>query len=601
MKNFLHYYQDELLFLREKGDAFAKAHPEVASKLDIKNGVSSDPQTERIIEAVAFMSAKLQQKIDDNVQDIASHLLSALYPNLTNIFPPCSIAKFESDGAVFISEKVYIPKNTELFVTSKSGVECLFKTVYPINIYPIAIDNVSLIKTSRKIGGLDGWCIEINLSSKWNPIEKLKIDDLLFHINSEIIEDALLMYASIFLDPFRSVFLKINDQYIKVNNRNFIQCGFEDIDSICPVPKYSTNSFQLFQEMLYFKRKFMFFRILGLDKLITDSCITEVKNISILIDIDFSDDRLLQIVKNDSIIINATPIVNLFPVVSDPFKFDGTKTKYLLLADQARDESIEIHSILNIHVIDSETKEDNIVQPYFSLAIDSDTNVLHKLYWVASQESAETRNLEGFDTYISLVDTKMNPHQIYDNVVYAKTLCTNRFETRDIPTLSNMSIGSVETAGYTAKLLHKVSTPISFAKNTTALWNLISQLSSTHISMAKAENLLASVKGLMNIFSSGNQTKVDELVSGITNIQVKETVCRFGRDAWRGFVKGNKILVYINEESEAFFSYFFGNILNQYLSSSVHINSFVKLKLISNTSRKVIASWLPTSGRQDLL
>lgn len=63
MKNFLNYYHDELLSLREKGGIFAKKHPNIAEKLDIKNGESSDPQTERIIESVAFMAAKLHQKL----------------------------------------------------------------------------------------------------------------------------------------------------------------------------------------------------------------------------------------------------------------------------------------------------------------------------------------------------------------------------------------------------------------------------------------------------------------------------------------------------------------------------------------------------------
>ncbi|MDR0942659.1 MAG: type VI secretion system baseplate subunit TssF [Holosporales bacterium] len=600
MKNFSRYYQDELLFLREKGGAFAKAHPEIASKLDIKNGASLDPQTERIIEAVAFMSAKLHQKIDDNAQDIAGCLLSALYPNLINVFPPCSIARFEPDGAVSTSEKVFVPKNTNLFATSRSGVECLFRTVFPTNIYPIFVNGVNLAKASGAKGNVDGWRIEINLSSRGNFMEKLGIDDLLFHINSEVIEDSLLIYASIFSNPSRSVFLKINDKYIKIDDKNFIKCGFDDKDSICPVPKYSTNSFQLFQEMLHFKRKFMFFRILGLDELMASSDVTEIENISILIDVAFLSDRLLQIVKNDSLIINAVPIVNLFPATSDPFRFDGTKTKYLLLADQAKDKSVEIHSILNVHMVNSDTKEDSIVQPYFSLAVDSDTNVLHDVYWLAGKDSAAIRNIEGFDTYISFVDTKMNPHKIYDNVVYAKTLCTNRFETQDIPAFSNLQVESIEISGYTTKLLHKATTPISFAEHTTALWNLISQLSSTHISMTKAGNLLTSIRGLMNIFSSGNQMKADELLDNIKDIQVKDNVRRFGKDAWRGFVRGNEVLVYTKEE-EAFFSYFFCDVLNQYLSSSVSINSFVELKLISDASAKTIASWRPTSGKQDLL
>ena len=172
MKNFLNYYHDELLFLRQKGGEFAKSHPEIAGRLDIKNGESTDPQTERIIESVAFMSAKLSQKIDDNAQNIAFHLLSALYPNLINVFPPCSIVKFESDDSISILDHVTVNRGTNLYVKSKSGTECQFKTLYPVTIYPISISGINLLKVAKKLGGDDGWCLEIKIKTDSVPSYK---------------------------------------------------------------------------------------------------------------------------------------------------------------------------------------------------------------------------------------------------------------------------------------------------------------------------------------------------------------------------------------------------------------------------------------------
>jgi type VI secretion system protein ImpG len=490
MKNFLNYYQDELLFLREKGKNFGEKHPDIAAKLDVKNAESSDPQTERIIESFAFMAAKINQRIDDNSQSIAFHLLSALYPNLINIFPPCGTVSFTSEDGISSVDNIYVPRNTSLFVKSKEGIDCHFKTLYPVNIYPISIVSIDLFKAPRKVGGIDGWCVELKISSKNSYVENLRISDLLFHINTEIIEDALLIYESIFSSIDKALFLKINNKYIKLDEGSLVPCGFGDEELVCPLPRYANNSFQLLQEMLHFQRKFIFFRILNIDKFIKESGVTEIEEFSILIDINFCNDRLLKILKNESIILNSTPIVNLFPFTSDPFRFDGTQTKYLLIADQTRDKSLEIHSISGVHIIDTETKEDRVIQPYFSLELDSDSNILHDIFWVYTKDSAESRNLEGFDTYISFIDTKMNPHAIYSDVAYATTLCTNRFETREIPVFSKMYVDAIETAGYSAKLLHKVSKPVSFSENSTILWNLVSQLSATHISLEKGENLL---------------------------------------------------------------------------------------------------------------
>ncbi len=600
MKTFLKYYQNELLSLREKGGEFAKQHPKIASKLDIKDGESTDPYTERLIESVAFMSAKLAQRIDDNAQNIAFHLLSALYPNLINVFPPCSIARFESEDNVSVSSPIKINKGTNLFVKSKNGAECQFRTLYPLVIYPISISQISFLKVSKQIGGDDGWCLELKIKTNSVPIEQLQIDDLLFYINSDITENALMLYESIFSNPKRTVFVDVKNQRFNLDLKNIFPCGFSPDETVCPVSPYSTNCFQLFQEILHFKKKFMFFRIMNLGKLLAETGIKNIDELSLIIDVTISDEHLFQVVNNDFIILNATPIVNLFPITSDPFRFDGTQPKYLLLADQARDKTLEIHSISELHIINNETKEDEIIQPYFSLTVDSDTNVVHDLYWLYSKESSEIRNLKGYDVYISLVDTKMNPHNIYADVVYAKTLCTNRNDTSGIPVLSRFYVDSLETAGYHATLLHKTTEPVSLIEGTTTLWNLISQLSSTHISIANAQNLLCSIRKVAEIFSAGNERKVCELFDGIKSINIENAVQRFGTDAWRGFVKGKNITIETDEENSAF-TYLICAVINEYLSDIVSINSFIKTHMISASSKQLLASWLPTSGRKDII
>lgn len=600
MKDFLDYYRDELLFLREKCGVFAKKHPDIASKLDIKNGESSDPQTERIIESVAFMGAQLNQKIDYNSENIAFFLLSALYPNLINSFPPCGIVKFEYNDIMYISDKITIDKNTSLFINSKSNVECQFKTIYPITLYPLTISEVQILKSGKKTGGIDGWSLKITITTDSNPIEDLEIGDLLFYINFDIIEDALALYESIFSNPNRNVFLKINDQYIKIDNSNITPCGFGQEDSITPVPDYSTNSFQLFQELLYFKQKFMFFKILNIGNIIKNSKITNIYDFSIFIDITLENERLPEIINNESILIDAVPAVNLFQVTSDPFKFDGLKTKYLLLPDQSKYKYMEIYSILELHTIDSESQKDQLVQPYFSLAIDSDTNAIHDLYWVWDREFFELDNSKHLNTYVSFIDTQMNPYKSYNDTVYAKTLCSNRFESRDIPIFSQMYIDAVESGGYVAKLLTKITNPIYPFEENSNLWNLIQHLTTTHISLSNINNIVSHLKSLLYIMSNKSDIKIGELFNSIENIQVREITKRFGKDAWRGFVKGIEVIIEVNENYNQI-NYLLGCVLNQYFSDIISINSFVELKIISSISRKVKAYWSPTSGRQNLI
>lgn len=602
--DFLSYYQEELLSLRKKGGAFAKKYPEIAEYIDIKDGQSTDPQTERIIESVAFMSAKLHKRIDDNAENIAFHILNAIYPNLINSFPPCSVVKFNAENGNVPISVLNIKRRSHLSSVTKEGTLCSFKTIYDVTVYPFIIKNITLQKQTSYIAGDDFVCLQLDLCTNSIPVDKIGINNILFHINSNIIEDALIIYEAIFAGSTgmsNNVFLRVNNKTVKLMEDSLQACGFGEDDMVCPVSKYSTNVLQLFQEMLHFKQKFMFFTVKNISEALERSGEQNIYEFSIVIDISLVNERLFQIINNDSILINCTPVANLFQCTSDPFRFTGEKNKYLLLADQLRDHEMEIHSVLEVRKIDSNTSEDSIVPPYFSLSADSDNNIEHELFWIHTREPSDIRGLPGNDIYLSFIDTNLNPYISYDDVTYAKLLCTNRFGARDLPIAARMDIEGIETGGVYGNLLYKTSPTIEFTNKAKNLWNLVSQLSATHITAAKEPLLLDSVKRLLNIFSGGITLRANELLEWLSKLESKQIVRRFGSDAWKGFVRGIEFNFYSKDVTKSYFTFFLCSVLNEYLSSCVSLNSFVQLNLISEHTNSKIAQWMPTSGRKKLI
>ena len=57
----LRYYLDELAYLRRMGQEFAHQYPKIAARLEIANGLSTDPHVERLIESFAFLTARLER------------------------------------------------------------------------------------------------------------------------------------------------------------------------------------------------------------------------------------------------------------------------------------------------------------------------------------------------------------------------------------------------------------------------------------------------------------------------------------------------------------------------------------------------------------
>ena len=77
----LPYYNRELTYLRRQGAEFADAHPRIAGRLRLTADAVEDPHVSRLIEAVAFLTARVRHKIEDDFPELTDALLGVLYPH----------------------------------------------------------------------------------------------------------------------------------------------------------------------------------------------------------------------------------------------------------------------------------------------------------------------------------------------------------------------------------------------------------------------------------------------------------------------------------------------------------------------------------------
>ena len=88
---FNRYYQDELTYLRDLGREFAAAYPGIAPMLAERGG---DPDVERLLEGVAFLTGKIRQKLDDELPEVIHSVASLLFPHYLRQIPATSIIEF---------------------------------------------------------------------------------------------------------------------------------------------------------------------------------------------------------------------------------------------------------------------------------------------------------------------------------------------------------------------------------------------------------------------------------------------------------------------------------------------------------------------------
>src|SRR5271154_6173199 len=90
----LRYYEAEMRYLREAGKEFAQAHPDRARMLNLDRVGDRDPYVERLYEGFAFLSGRLQQKLDDELPELTEGLVSLLWPHYLRMIPSLSIVEF---------------------------------------------------------------------------------------------------------------------------------------------------------------------------------------------------------------------------------------------------------------------------------------------------------------------------------------------------------------------------------------------------------------------------------------------------------------------------------------------------------------------------
>ena len=98
-------YNDELAYLRESAREFGEEHEAVAGRLGLKTPTDPDPYVERLLEGVAFLSARVQLKQQDQYPEFTQHLLQAVQPHYLAPMPSIAIASFEPKPGALRSDR----------------------------------------------------------------------------------------------------------------------------------------------------------------------------------------------------------------------------------------------------------------------------------------------------------------------------------------------------------------------------------------------------------------------------------------------------------------------------------------------------------------
>src|SRR5271169_3953362 len=112
-RRLLRYYDLELQHLRGMGAEFAREFPKIAGRLGMEGFTCADPFVERLLEGVAFLSARVHLKLDAEFPRVTQSMLETIYPHSLAPTPSMTMVQFQPQAdEPALAQGHKIPRNT---------------------------------------------------------------------------------------------------------------------------------------------------------------------------------------------------------------------------------------------------------------------------------------------------------------------------------------------------------------------------------------------------------------------------------------------------------------------------------------------------------
>ncbi|MHC4778422.1 MAG: type VI secretion system baseplate subunit TssF, partial [Planctomycetota bacterium] len=467
---FSRHYQDELQFLREMGREFSRAHPEAAPFL---SGPGGDPDVERLLEGFAFLTARVREKLDDELPEVVHALLEIFFPHYLRPIPSMSVVAFDPPK----SDKPFtVSRGTELTAAPVKGVSCKFRTAFDTQVLPISLAKVRLNPGPPSFLTLS---FELNSGAS---LEKMAITKIRLYLGGDTaVSRGLYLSLTRHLEKVTAKSASWGEAgSFSLPGARISPIGFGRDEFVLPYPPGAFSGFRLLQEYFAFPQKFMFVDLEGIEGLRQVGAAT---GFDLVLELSHTPQALPAFSESD-VLLHCAPVVNLFRHDGDPIRFDQKQTEYLVKPSGRDKEHYEVFSVDEVSGMSTVTGERRTLQSLFSAGSSgADSEGFFRTHVRPSTVG------EGTDLYMGIVDSTgidMTPDV---ETLSLELTCTNRQLPKELgigDIRPNKEAGA-KSKGYRNILKPTISIPPPIDGD--LYWRLISHLALNYQSLSSTGNL----------------------------------------------------------------------------------------------------------------
>lgn len=599
----LPYYERELTFLRQLGAEFASKYPKVAGRLLLEADKSEDPHVERLIQAFAFLAARIHHKLDDEFPEITDALLGVLYPHYVAPIPSMSIAQFVLDpDQGKLTSGHQIPRGSMLYSQSVNGSPCRFRTCYPVTLWPLEVasarfdvpDRISPAPKAAAVIRLELRCLG------GTSFADLTLNSLRFFLHGES-PLVYALYELLLNNTCQVQFRPLDEQKgakpIVLPARCLTPVGFGPDEGLLPYTPRSFLGYRLLQEYFAFPEKFLFFDLGELDRAVRARFRT---GIEVLLFLD-KPLRLEQPISADTFRLGATPIANLFEQIAEPIRVTHAETEYRVVPDVGRQQATEVYSIESVTSVSPHLSEPLIFEPFYSFKHAAEREQ-QQAFWHTTRRPSTRKGDSGTEVYLALVDLNFRPTVPAVETLTLHVTCTNRDLPGRLPFGGERGDLELEGAAPLSRIrcLKKPTETIRPPLRRGAQWRLISHLALNYLSISEGGR--DALQEILKLYDFSDSPVIRQQIAGITKVASRRVIGRPASMPWNGFCRGIEISIEFDEDRYVGSGVFlFASVLEKFFGLYGSLNSFTQLIATTKQREEPVKRWLPRAGEQILL
>lgn len=292
-----------------------------------------DPDTKRLIEALAFFSARNRVHGERTINATHEKIFRQYFPYLLSSLPTMGLVEFATNLRCVDEELV--PLGTELIFQTPDEIPIYFQTFKETKIWPIFYNKLNFEPLS---GGKARLHLHFSaLHTNLVPIDSVEL--FINHLGS-FLPSAYLLYALLAATESVSVTYDGDDNRTEPAHLEHV---FDESSSLFPHPVEQIRS------QLHLPAQELFLKVAF------NPASKRWKSLHLTFELDRLWPQLIELTK-ESFVLNVAPVINLKRETADPICDEGLKESYPVLYPDPS-ARMELHSVMQVYQVNSTKTE----------------------------------------------------------------------------------------------------------------------------------------------------------------------------------------------------------------------------------------------------